>query len=342
MGLPLFVRTVRAGIRAGRPALRSGRGDARRRAAARVLLTITLPLAGPRCSPARARLRARARRVRRHDRRRRQHSRRTQTLARRDLQFAETGRDARRRRCVAVSVVDRLRGAVAREPARRRERALRRDRARLQPRARDFVARRSATARGARHGALRPVGRRQDDDPRRDRGPACPSRVDRRRRPRALRSTTTPIDHVPPHRRHVGYVPQDVALFPAPDRAPERALRPAAAQKLALDAVAAMLEIDALLDRGVPRAVGRRAPTRRARTRPVRRPSCCCSTSRSRRSTSSAPPDPAVSRARPRRARDPDHLRLTRRGEVRRLADHVIVLDRGRVVRSGEPADMLT
>jgi molybdate transport system ATP-binding protein len=61
---------------------------------------------------------------------------------------------------------------------------------------------------------------------------------------------------VPTHRRHVGYVAQDVALFPHMSVRQNVLYGRRQGQKLALDAVAAMLEIESLLDRRVPQLSG--------------------------------------------------------------------------------------
>jgi molybdate transport system ATP-binding protein len=61
---------------------------------------------------------------------------------------------------------------------------------------------------------------------------------------------------VPTHRRHVGYVAQDVALFPHMSVRQNVLYGRRQGQKLALDAVAPMLEIENLLDRRVPQLSG--------------------------------------------------------------------------------------
>ena len=62
--------------------------------------------------------------------------------------------------------------------------------------------------------------------------------------------------NLPPYRRHVGYVPQEPALFPhlTVRRNVLYGRRPG--QKLALERVAAMLEVGDLLDRRVPQLSG--------------------------------------------------------------------------------------
>ena len=57
--------------------------------------------------------------------------------------------------------------------------------------------------------------------------------------------------NVPAHERHVGYVSQDVSLFPHLNVRRNLLYGQRRGGKLALDTVAAMLEIGALLDRGV-------------------------------------------------------------------------------------------
>jgi molybdate transport system ATP-binding protein len=57
---------------------------------------------------------------------------------------------------------------------------------------------------------------------------------------------------LPPHARHVGYVPQDVALFPHMNVRRNVLYGRRPGQKLSLDTVVRMLEVGGLLDRRVP------------------------------------------------------------------------------------------
>jgi molybdate transport system ATP-binding protein len=61
---------------------------------------------------------------------------------------------------------------------------------------------------------------------------------------------------VPTHRRHVGYVAQEVALFPHMSVRRNVLYGRREGQRLSLQAVVGMLEIEALLDRSVPQLSG--------------------------------------------------------------------------------------
>jgi molybdate transport system ATP-binding protein len=148
--------------------------------------------------------------------------------------------------------------------------------------------------------------------------------------------------NLPPHQRHVGYVPQDVALFPHMNVRRNVLYGRRRGQKLSMDVVVSMLEIDALLERDVMRLSGgekQRVALARA--------------------LMSAPelllldePLAAVdvelrSRILPYLERVRDDLAVPivyvthDRDEARRFADRVILLAHGAVVRSGPPRDVL-
>jgi molybdate transport system ATP-binding protein len=148
---------------------------------------------------------------------------------------------------------------------------------------------------------------------------------------------------LPAHQRHLGYVPQDVALFPHMNVRRNVLYGRRRGQKLSLDGVAEMLEIDALLDRAVTRLSGgekQRVALARA--------------------LMSAPdlllldePLAAVdfelrSRILPYLERVRDELGVPiiyvthDRDEARRFADHVIILANGAAVRSGPPREALS
>ncbi len=145
---------------------------------------------------------------------------------------------------------------------------------------------------------------------------------------------------LPPHRRHVGYVAQDVALFPHMTVRQNVLYGRREGQKLALDAVTSMLEIDALLDRRVPQLSGgerqRVAVARALMSVPqvllFDEPLAALDVERRRRIW------PYLERVR-------DELRVPivyvthDPVEVERLADHVVYLENGRV--TGRPFTFL-
>jgi len=144
---------------------------------------------------------------------------------------------------------------------------------------------------------------------------------------------------LPSHERHVGYVTQDVALFPHMHVRRNVLYGRRRGQKLELDTVARMLEIAPLLDRPVARLSGgerqRVALARALMSAPelllLDEPLAAIDLELRRRIL------PYLERVR-------DDLGVPivyvthDRDEVRLLADHVITLDKGRVVRSGAPA----
>jgi len=158
---------------------------------------------------------------------------------------------------------------------------------------------------------------------------------------RVLFSSTRGID-VPVHQRHVGYVAQDVSLFPhlSVRRNVLYGRRPG--QRLELATVASMLEIEPLLDRGVTQLSGgerqrvalARALMSSADVLLLDEPLAAVDLELRRRIL------PYLERVR-------DDLRVPviyvthAREEVHALADFVIVLERGRVVRSGTPDSVL-
>jgi molybdate transport system ATP-binding protein len=155
---------------------------------------------------------------------------------------------------------------------------------------------------------------------------------------RQLFSSVHRID-LPPHRRHIGYVPQDVALFPHLDVRRNVLYGRRPGERLSLDTVAQMLEIVALLDRAVPGLSGgerqRVALARALMSSPelllLDEPLAAVDLELRRRIL------PYLERVRDVLA--VPILYVTHdREEVRRLADHVIVLDRGRAAAAGGPS----
>jgi molybdate transport system ATP-binding protein len=138
---------------------------------------------------------------------------------------------------------------------------------------------------------------------------------------------------VPTHRRHIGYVAQEVALFPHMSVRRNMLYGRRDGQKLSLDAVADMLEIAPLLDRAVPQLSGgerqRVALARALMSAPalllLDEPLAAVDVERRRRIL------PYLERVR-------DDLRVPvvyvthDPGEVRQLADEVVVMENGRVV----------
>jgi molybdate transport system ATP-binding protein len=140
--------------------------------------------------------------------------------------------------------------------------------------------------------------------------------------------------NLPPHGRHIGYVPQDVALFPHMDVRRNVLYGRRPGQKLALETVAAMLEVGTLLDRRVPDLSGgerqRVALARALMSAPelllLDEPLAAVDVERRRRIL------PYLLRVR-------DELGIPviyvshDRGEVEQLSDRVVMLENGRVVK---------
>jgi molybdate transport system ATP-binding protein len=160
-------------------------------------------------------------------------------------------------------------------------------------------------------------------------------------RGRPLFDASRRID-LPPHERHVGYVPQDVALFPHMNVRRNVLYGRRAGQKLAIETVAAMLEIGDLLDRSVPQLSGgerqRVALARALMSAPelllLDEPLAAVDVERRRRIL------PYVERVRDELA-VPIVYVTHDADEVRRIADTVVVLGQGRVERFGPPGGTL-
>lgn len=147
---------------------------------------------------------------------------------------------------------------------------------------------------------------------------------------------------LPPHRRHVGYVAQEVALFPHMSVRRNVLYGRREGQRLSLEKVAAMLEIAPLLDRRVPDLSGgerqRVALARALLSAPelllLDEPLAAVDVERRRRIL------PFLERVR-------DELTVPilyvthDPGEAARLADHVVVLEEGRVAAAGPPGEAL-
>jgi molybdate transport system ATP-binding protein len=139
--------------------------------------------------------------------------------------------------------------------------------------------------------------------------------------------------NVPTHKRHIGYVAQDVALFPHMSVRRNVLYGRRDGQKLSLDAVTRMLEIENLLDRDVPQLSGgerqRVALARALMSAPelllLDEPLAAVDVERRRRIL------PYIERVR-------DQLRVPivyvthDHAEAEQLADEVIVLEHGRII----------
>lgn len=145
-----------------------------------------------------------------------------------------------------------------------------------------------------------------------------------------------------PQFRHVGYVTQDVALFPHMNVRHNVLYGRRPAQKLALETVTRMLEITGLVDRSVAQLSGgerqRVALARALMSAPelllLDEPLASVDVDLRRRIL------PYLERVRDKLGVPIVYVTHARE-EVERFADRVVLLDKGRVVASGSPRDVL-